>query len=161
MKLQLWQIKILIAITVLMSAIFWHKYEVKLAVNNAVAVQKAEYNKLIDEVKLKSSETESQLNKQVLNMEVKKNAEIKNLDRKYTSIVDSLRQRQERSTASNTTGNTCNPESPKGATGAELYREDAKFLIGFARDTEELKISLNQCYSQYDALKDSLEKFKK
>ena len=160
MKLQLWQIKLLIVIAAFMSAMFWHKYEIKIAVNKAVAEQKAQYDKIVQEIKVKSSETESLLNKQVLDMEIKKNAQIKNIDRKYRSAIDSLRQRPERSTETNSTANSCNTESPKGATGAELYREDAEVLIGFARETEQLKEYLKACYIQYDEVRDQLEKFK-
>lgn len=160
MKLQLWHIKLLIAVWVIMSAVFWHKHEVKVSVNQAVAAQKAEYDAIIKEIKVKSLETESQLNQSILDMEIKKNAQIKNIDRKYHSVIDSLRRRPERNTTSDSTSSTCNAESPKGATGEQLFREDAEFLIGFAKQAEELKEHLKACYIQYDEIKDKLEKFK-
>jgi hypothetical protein len=38
-----------------------------------------------------------------------------------------------------------------GCTGKELYREDGAVLIGIAREADELRISLKQCYAQYEA----------
>lgn len=40
-----------------------------------------------------------------------------------------------------------------GATGAELSRPDATFLVGFAQRADEQRAALGACYSAYDALK--------
>jgi hypothetical protein len=40
-----------------------------------------------------------------------------------------------------------------GCTGKELYREDGAVLIGIAREADELRISLKQCYSQYETIR--------
>lgn len=160
MKLKLWQAKIIALLLILGVLFLWHKYEVHLAVEETVTVQKFEYEKKLQELTRKSLNTEKELKKQISKVEDDKNAEIKNIDRKYRSTIDSLRQRNERSTASNSTGSTCDAESTKGATGAELFREDAEFLIGFARDTEELKTQLKACYAQYDSIYDQLKNYK-
>jgi hypothetical protein len=45
-----------------------------------------------------------------------------------------------------------------GCTGKELYREDGAILIGIAREADELRASLKQCYSQYEAARQALIK---
>jgi len=40
-----------------------------------------------------------------------------------------------------------------GATGAELYRPDALFLVGVAQRADEQRAALAACYGAYDALK--------
>lgn len=39
-----------------------------------------------------------------------------------------------------------------GATGAELYRPDATFLVGLAQRADEQRAALAACYGAYDAL---------
>lgn len=155
-----WQTKLIAILLVVASLFAWHKYEVNKAVNKTIAEQTTIYKKQVDELTIKSLKVESELKTQVSTIKGEKDAQIKTLDTKYRIAIDSLRQRQERSSPSNSTGNSCNAESTKGATGAELYREDAEFLIGFARDTEELKTQLKACYAQYDSIYDQLNKYK-
>jgi len=51
------------------------------------------------------------------------------------------------------------PASPaancEGATGAQLFREDAEFLIGEAARADKCRAALTGCYSAYDAISDS------
>lgn len=155
-----WQTKLIAILLVVASLFAWHKYEVNKAINKTIAEQTAIYKKQVDELTIKSLKVESELKTQVSTIKGEKDAQIKTLDTKYRIAIDSLRQRQERSSSSNSTGNSCNTESTKGATGAELYREDAEFLIRFARDTEELKTQLKACYVQYDSIHDQLNKYK-
>jgi hypothetical protein len=156
-----WQTKLIAILLVLTSLFVWHKYEVSKAVTKTIAEQTAIYKRQVDELTIKSLKIESELKTQVAAIKGEKDAKVKDIDRKYRTAIDSLRQRQERSTASNSTGSSCNTESTKGATGAELYREDATFLAGFARDTEELKTHLNACYLQYDTVKQQLDNYRK
>lgn len=156
-----WRTKIILIALVLTSLFVWHRYTIEKAITKTIAEQTAIYEKRITDLTIKSLNTELQLKKQVANIEGVKDAKIKDINSKYRSILDSLRQRKERSTTSNSTGSSTNAESTKGATGAELYREDATFLIGFARDTEELKTQLNMCYAQYDSVKEQLNNYRK
>lgn len=151
----------IIAIAIVLTSLFvWHKYEVSKAITKTVAEQTAIYEKQVKDLALKSLKTELELKTQVAVIKGDKDAQIKTLDTKYRAAIDSLRQRQERSSSSNSTGNSSNAESTKGATGAELYREDAAFLIGFSRDTEELKTQLKMCYAQYDAVYEQLNNYR-
>ncbi len=156
-----WQTKLIAIVLVLTSLFVWHKYEVSKAITKTVAEQTAIHEKQVKDLTLKSLKTELELKTQVAAIKGDKDAQIKNLDTKYRIAIDSLRQRQERSSTSNSTGNSSNAESTKGATGAELYREDAAFLIGFSRDTEELKTQLKMCYAQYDTIYEQLNNYRK
>lgn len=155
-----WQTKIIAILLVVTSLFAWHKYEVNKAVNKTITEQTAIYKKQVDELTIKSLKVESELKTQVSTIKGEKDAQIKNLDIKYRIAIDSLRQRQERNSTSNSTGDSSNAESTKGATGAGLYREDAEFLIRFSRDTEELKTQLKACYAQYDSVYDQLRNYK-
>lgn len=154
------QTKIIAIALIVISLFVWHKYEVNKAITKTIAEQTAIHVEQVNQLKLRSLETQSKLYSQVSEMEYKKNAEIKSIDAKYRTAIDSLRQRQERSSTSNSTGNSNNPESTKGTTGAGLYREDAEFLIRFSRDTEELKTQLKACYAQYDSVYEQLNNYK-
>lgn len=156
-----WEIKLITVLITIACLFGWHRYEIHKSVNIAVTEQANIYQKRIDELTIKSLKVESDLKTKVSSIQGEKDAQIKDIDRKYRTTIDSLRQRQERSTASNSTGNSSNAESTKGATGAELYREDASFLAGFARDTEELKVQLNACYLQYDNVREQLNNYRK
>ena len=84
------------------------------------------------------------------------NAIVKNQDAKLASTrrnlndaLDSLRDRPDRAPAdSKPTGTDC-----KGSTGAELSREDARFLVGEAARADEIRIGLEACYEFADKVK--------
>lgn len=100
----------------------------------------AEAGKLAAESRLALQKTQADLEKQ---------DEIKNLDTQYSTLVSSLRNRATRaeaskagsSTASNTTGS---------CTGAQLYRDDAEFLAGYARQAEGVRIERDYYYGRYE-----------
>ena len=154
-------IKIGIVLAIVASLYFVHAWKVNAAVNKAVAEQIAIQTKKIQELEIKSLKAESELKDKVQTIKGEKDAQIKAIDSKYSTAIASLRSRPERSTSSNPTTSTCNTESPQGATGKELYRNDAEILIRFARDTEELKTHLLACYQQYDTVKDQLDNYRK
>jgi hypothetical protein len=156
-----WQTKIIAILLVLTSLFVLHKYEVSKAVTKTIIEQTAVHEKQVKELTIKSLKVESELKTQVAVIKEEKDAQIKSIDSKYRAIISSLRQRQERVTSTNSTGSSNNAESAKWTTGAGLYKEDAEFLAGFARDTEELKVYLNSCYVQYDVLREQLNNYRK
>lgn len=83
-----------------------------------------------------------------------KDAEIASLNSRVGSLVSELRQRPQRPASSPQGAPTTG--SGKGATGAELYREDALVLIGEAQRADRLRAALDQCYKQYDSVRESL-----
>lgn len=154
-------VKIIIIISLITAVFLTHIWQVNKAVDKAVAEQVVVYNNKIKELEIKSLKTESELKDKVQTIKGEKDDQIKAIDRKYNTAIASLRSRPERSTTSDPTSNTCNAESTKGATGAQLYRDDAEILTRFARDTEELKTHLLACYQQYDGVKDQLDNYRK
>jgi hypothetical protein len=81
-----------------------------------------------------------------------KDAEIKNINARSTALANSLRDRQIRPTETSAL-----PSAPSAGssacTGKELYREDGEFLVRIAREADELRAALKQCYKQYESVR--------
>ena len=84
-----------------------------------------------------------------------KNRELREANARNTALLNSLQHRPNRTESSGMSTTTSNGKD--GCTGKELYREDGAVLIGIAREADELRISLKQCYSQYEAARKTLE----
>ena len=80
-----------------------------------------------------------------------KDREIREINAKSIALVNSLRERPNRTEGSGVSQTPGIGQS--GCTGKELYKQDGEFLIGIAREADELRIALKQCYAQYDSLK--------
>lgn len=122
------------------------KAEVQQAWDKEKAEQLAAYAKAQEEARAK--EQELQANADQLRRE--KDAEIRNINARATALSNSLQQRQTREAGSLSSSSGTRPS---GCTGKDLYREDGEFLIGIAREADELRSALKQCYSQYEALR--------
>jgi len=72
-----------------------------------------------------------------------KDAQIKAINNQLVDAVSELRKRPSR-TAETSAGQSCN--------GASLYAEDAEFLVREAARADEIRISLQTCYKQYDSI---------
>jgi len=159
--MKLWQLKIVAVFLVLAGLFFWHKHEVNTAVNKAVNAEKVQYERDLQELKIKSLKVESQLSSKVLEVENTKNAQIKDVNRRYASALNSLRQHKEGSSTSSNTDCSCNSESPRETIDEGLLRRHAEISLGIARDAEELKQHLLACYTQYETVKNQLDNYKK
>jgi hypothetical protein len=73
-----------------------------------------------------------------------KDAQIKAINNQLVDAVSELRKRPSR-TAEAGAGQGCN--------GASLYAEDSEFLVREAARADEIRVGLQACYKQYDALK--------
>ena len=73
-----------------------------------------------------------------------KDAQIKAINTQLVDAVSELRKRPSRTTETNA-GQSCN--------GASLYAEDAEFLVREAARADEMRIGLQTCYKQYEAIK--------
>jgi ABC-type multidrug transport system ATPase subunit len=78
-----------------------------------------------------------------------KNRELREANARNTALLNSLQHRSNRPESSGVSTTASNGKD--GCTGKELYREDGAVLIGIAREADELRISLKQCYAQYEA----------
>lgn len=81
-------------------------------------------------------------------------------DREYKKVVDtnrvlfnSLRERPSRPTADSGALPDTSSARPSGCTPRELYREDSEVVVELARQADEIRIALKQCYAQYETLR--------
>lgn len=155
-------IKIAVIISILAGLFLVHTWQVNEAVDKAVAVQKAEYNKLTESLQNRSLRFECSIKDDFTAITKEKDAKIKDITRKYNAAIDSLRQYStSASTSSNTTSDSNNAKSTTGTTAEGLFTNHAQISLGIARDAEELKQHLNACYQQYDTVKDQLDSYRK
>ncbi len=102
----------------------------------------AEEAKLIQEYRRK--EQAFQVKADALRRE--KDNEIKTITTRLNSTLSELRQRQDRPVPGS--AGTC-----QGASGAELSRQDGEFLAREAARADRLRSALEQCYKQYDSIR--------
>ena len=81
-----------------------------------------------------------------------KDVEIKNVTARATALANSLRERPSRPAEGSAVSSTAGVGSG-GCTGKELYREDGEFLVRIAKEADELRAALKQCYNQYEAIR--------
>jgi hypothetical protein len=72
-----------------------------------------------------------------------KDAQIKVINNQLVDAVSELRKRPSRTTETS---------NGKGCNGASLYAEDSEFLIREAARADEIRVALEACYKQYDAI---------
>lgn len=71
-------------------------------------------------------------------------------------VLDGVRQRTPRPDAPSVPRTYPHPgpdTARLGATGAELYREDSRFLVGEAARADEIRLALMTCHAQYNAVR--------
>ena len=155
-------IKIAVIISILAGLFLVHTWQVNKAVDKAIAVQKAEYNKQVQELNARRLRFECSIKDDVTAITKEKDAKIKDITRKYSTALASLQQySSSASTRSNTPSNSSNAESTRGITSEGLFANHAQVSLGIAKDAEELKQHLNACYRQYDTVKEQLDNYRK
>lgn len=136
-----------------------HKVLVYRAVGAAVAETKAtlqgEYAKKLLEASELAREREQVMVSSADKIRKEKDAQIASLNTKLATVLDGVRQRPER--PSSTPQGSSAPRSCEGASGAELSREDSTVLIREAHRADRLRAALDQCYRQYDSVRESLK----
>lgn len=111
------------------------------------AQQMAEYAKAQEAAR----ERERQMQAAADELRQEKDRELKELNQRAASLSSSLLKRTERPAQGSGVSQT--PGSGQVAcTGKDLYREDGQFLARIAREADELRVALKQCYSQYEAV---------
>jgi hypothetical protein len=80
-----------------------------------------------------------------------KDNELKKIANTNKLLLDSLRNRPERSQSSGMSETASTGQS--GCTGKDLHRESATDIVKLAMDADELRLALKQCYSQYEELR--------
>jgi len=135
----------------------WHVSEV----NTALAKQKEEiakeYNSKLLQLLSEKDKAEEELRNKIIATERAKNAEIKSINSRYSAAIARLRDRPS-ARQTGTVSNKCPSETstPAGATGVQLSRPDAEFLIWFARNTAELQAELKSCIADYEEVRNQM-----
>jgi vacuolar-type H+-ATPase subunit F/Vma7 len=73
-----------------------------------------------------------------------KDVQIKIINTQLVDAISSLRSRSSR---------TSETPDRKGCNGTSLFAEDSEFLVREAARADEIRIALEACYKQYEALK--------
>ena len=97
-------------------------------------------------------EKEQALQQGANHLREEKDREIRNINARATALANSLRNRPERPAEGSAVSGAAGV-GQSGCTGKELYREDGAILVGIAREADELRIALKQCYAQYETLR--------
>lgn len=124
------------------------KAEVQQAWDKEKAEQYAEYAKGQEEARRKEQELQANADK----LRREKDAEIRNITARANALSNSLQQRQTRPTETSSLPSSSGTR-PTSCSGKELYREDGEFLVRIAREADELRTALKQCYTQYETLR--------
>lgn len=85
-----------------------------------------------------------------------KDRETRDLAARNTALANSLRNRPERPTQTGAVSGAPSAGS-SACTARELYREDSEVVVGIAREADEIRIALKQCYAQYNEVRQSYE----
>lgn len=147
-------------IALVIAAVFLtHKVIVHRAVKKAVAETQeqmsAEYTKKLLQASELAREREQVMMASADKLRKDKDAQIASLNTRLGAALSSLSERPQRTpSASKDTPASCNCS---GATGANLSREDAEFLVREAARADKLRSALDQCYKQYDSVRQSLK----
>ena len=128
------------------------KAEVQQQWDKEKAEQYAQYAKAMEE----SVEKQQQLQMGADKLRQEKDREIRDIAARNTALANSLRDRQTRSTQTGSVPSTTGV-GQSACTGKELYREDGEFLVRLAREADELRVALKQCYAQYEAARQTVK----
>ena len=168
-------IKLGIISTVIAGAYIWHVQDVNHKVEQAVTAERnsllVQYSKQAIKLQDNAYLAEVNLQNKIKRITDDKQKELSSVNAKYLNLLNWL------STQSSNTGKqtsvsngTSNPESTTGANRQGLLQGDAigvtEFnhsaieLIGFAKQTEELKVYLLSCYKQYDQVLEDQQRYR-
>ena len=81
------------------------------------------------------------------NIRKAKDEKINSINNQLNDAISELRKRPGR------TPETSNGQTASGCNGSKLYAEDAEFLTREAARADKVRVGLEACYSQYEALK--------
>lgn len=127
--------------------------EVQQAWDKEKTAQYAQYAKAMEE----SVEKQQMLQMGADKLRQEKDREIRDIAARNAALANSLRDRQSRSTAPASSVSGAASAGQSACTGKQLYREDGEFLVGVAREADEIRAALKQCYAQYDAARQTVK----
>lgn len=122
--------------------------EVQQAWDKEKTAQYAKHAKAMEE----SVEKQQKLQTSADKLRQEKDREIRDIAARNAALANSLRDRQSRPTTPTSAVSSAASVGPSACTGKDLYREDGEFLVRLAREADEIRTALKQCYAQYDAI---------
>jgi hypothetical protein len=123
--------------------------EVQQAWDKEKTAQYAQYAKAMEE----SVEAQQQLQMGADKLRQEKDREIRDITARNTALANSLRDRQSRPAPNTSAMPSTASAGSSSCTGKDLYREDSEFLVRIAREADELRAALKQCYKQYESVR--------
>ena len=129
--------------------------------DEAVATVQADAVTKVDKLEAKATEAEVTLDKKLAKDRKVYEAKKQTVNDRYARDIAGV---YERSGSGSSNGSTESTGDSKGQTrvaGVQLSRQDEIDLAEFARDSEEMKLGLIQCYNDYDSTKESINNFLK
>ncbi len=82
-----------------------------------------------------------------------KDRETRDLLARNAALNNSLRNRPQRPVVQAGAVSGTAGAGSSGCTPRELYREDSEVVVGLAREADEIRLALKQCYAQYEAVR--------
>jgi hypothetical protein len=82
-----------------------------------------------------------------------KDRETRDLLARNAALNNSLRDRPQRPAVQAGAVSGASGAGSGGCTPGELYREDSEVVVGLAREADEIRLALKQCYAQYEAVR--------
>jgi len=82
-----------------------------------------------------------------------KDRETRDLLARNTALNNSLRDRPQRPTTVASAVPSTASAGSSGCTPRRAYREDSEVVVGLAREADEIRLALKQCYAQYEAVR--------
>jgi len=117
--------------------------------DNEKTAQYAQYAKAMEE----SVKEQQKLQMSADKLRQEKDREIRDITARNTALANSLHDRQSRPATNTSAVSSTANVGPSACTGKELYREDGEFLVRIAREADELRLALQQCYKQYESVR--------
>jgi hypothetical protein len=139
-NLQAW----LLSIAIVLGGVAWWRHSL---IDEGYAKCKAETIQSIQIAQEKANVLSKQLQANAYNAAKEKQKAIADINARNERLVDSLRERPNRPDPSMPAASR---PSSSGATGAELYREDAEFLAREAARADKQRASVIECQSRFE-----------
>ena len=154
--------KLYLSLAIIFSALFyfWHDSKVHQMKEGFAIELQVKLEKQKQELTLKAKEVSKEIKNEIASIDSTKQNKIKDINKYSAGILNGLQQRPSRTNESSNSRDSCNAENAKGSTGITLFQEDAEFLTREAARGDLIRIELESCYQQYDAVKSKLDDFK-
>lgn len=156
-----WQVKLALVLALVFGAYVWHKAEVKIAVKEVVTQIEAQSTKERFKLLDKANEESNRLKEQIAKNKQEKDRELQIANSKYSNLLEWVRNLPSTASSGSGAGSSGDSEAGREEVIAELRRRHASDLAKYSLDAEEVKLSLQQCYRDYDAVKAARDKFVK